>query len=309
MNLLYMSIQFKAISIADKEVITSFTLRSPYQNCDYSFANICSWRFLYHSEYAVVDDFLLIRFRLEEDKAPVYMCPAGLGDIGPSILRLEADSLSFGHPLWLLGVTADGKNRLEQAFPGGFRYIPDRDYFDYIYLREDLINLIGKGYQAKRNHINKFTRLFRYDYMPITPDLVPECLKLESKWYCANHTAEDAQELSYERRSLTFALEHAAELGLLGGAICVNHQIVAFAFGAPINENTFGVHVEKADIHYDGVYSVINQAFAYHLPEQYTYVNREEDLGIPGLRQAKTSYHPTFLLEKSTAIKKPSVKV
>ena len=110
--------------------------------------------------------------------------------------------------------------------------------------------------------------------------------------------------MSDERRSLTYALHHAEELDLTGGAIRVEGKIVAFSFGAPINHDTFGVHVEKADVSYEGAYTVINQEFSAHLPEQYTYVNREEDLGIPGLRQAKLSYQPAILLEKGAAIKK-----
>jgi hypothetical protein len=193
---------------------------------------------------------------------------------------------------------------LEQVFPKGFRFIPERDYFDYIYLREDLVMLSGKKYQAKRNHINKFSKLYRYEYKVLTPDLVPQCLALECKWYKANRTEEDALELSHERRSLTFALQHAVELDLMGGVICVEGQIVAFSFGAPINRDTFAVHVEKADVRYDGVYSVMNFEFARRIPEQYMYVNREEDLGIAGLRQSKQSYRPVFLLEKHTAVKK-----
>ena len=102
----------------------------------------------------------------------------------------------------------------------------------------------------------------------------------------------------------SYALHHFDSLGLIGGGLRVDNEIIAFSFGAPINHNTFGVHVEKADVNFDGAYTVINQEFASHLPEQYTYVNREEDLGIPGLRQAKLSYQPTILLEKSAAIKK-----
>ncbi len=299
-----MKIPFKPITLDDKDIITSFTLKSVYMNCDFSFSNMCSWRFLYNSEFAVVDNFLLIRFWIENNDRPVYMCPVGEGDITPAINLLEQDSLEHGHPLWLLGVTPTGKEELEKAFPGGFRYMPDRDYFDYIYLRDDLVNLTGKKYQPKRNHINKFIKQYQYEYMPITPELVPECLELERKWYKANRTDDDAEELSYERRSLTYALNHAKELGLIGGSICVDHQIIAFSFGAPINYNTFGVNVEKADVNYDGSYSMINKEFATHIPEQYKYINREEDLGIPGLRQSKLSYHPTILLEKHTAIKK-----
>ena len=269
-----MDIPFKPIRLEDKEIITSFTFPSDYRNCDFSFANMCSWRFLYDSEFAIVDGYLLIRFMIEDKSRFAYMMPVGDGDLAGAVRLLEEDSLKYGHPLCMLGITPDAKEQLEGALPGSFF------------------------------HINNFKKRYSYEYVPITPDIVPQCLKLECKWYKANNGDNDEEELNDERRSLTYALHHFDSLGLIGGALRVDNEIIAFSFGAPINHNTFGVHVEKADVNFDGAYTVINQEFASHLPEQYTYVNREEDLGIPGLRQAKLSYQPTILLEKSAAIKK-----
>lgn len=301
-----MQIDFKPITIDDKEVITSFTLPSPLRNCDLAFSNMCSWRFLYQSEYAVYKNFLLIRFYIEEKnrKRIAYMRPIGNGDFHDALLQLEEDSWQHGHPLLMLGVTPISKDLLEEAFPGEFSYIPERDYFDYIYLREDLTTLKGKKFQAKRNHVNKFKKQYAYEYEPLTAELVPECLEFEAKWYKANRTDDDQEELTDERKSMIFALNHFKELNLLGGAIRIDHKLVAFTFGSPINQDTFGVHVEKADTDYDGAYSIINQEFASRIPEQYVYVNREEDLGIPGLRKAKLSYNPTILLPKAAVIKK-----
>lgn len=301
-----MQIDFKPITIDDKEVITSFTLPSPLRNCDLAFSNMCSWRFLYQSEYAVYKNFLLIRFYIEEKnrKRIAYMRPIGNGDFRDALLQLEEDSWQHGHPLLMLGVTPISKDLLEEAFPGEFSYIPERDYFDYIYLREDLAMLKGKKFQAKRNHVNKFKKQYAYEYEPLTAELVPECLEFEAKWYKANRTDNDQEELTDERKSMIFALNHFKELNLLGGAIRIDHKLVAFTFGSPINQDTFGVHVEKADTDYDGAYSIINQEFASRIPEQYVYVNREEDLGIPGLRKAKLSYNPTILLPKAAVIKK-----
>lgn len=299
-----MQLDFNPITVDDKKTITSFTLSSPLRNCDLAFSNMCSWRFLYQSEFAVYKNFLLIRFRIEDKNRIAYMRPIGNGDFKDALLQLEEDSWQHGHPLLMLGVTPVSKDLLEEAFPGEFTYIPERDYFDYIYLREDLATLKGKKFQAKRNHVNKFKKQYVYEYVPLTSELIPECLELEAKWYKANRTDADQEELREERQSMIFALQHFKELDLMGGAIRIDNQLVAFTFGSPINQDTFGVHVEKADTHYDGAYSIINQEFASRIPEQYLYINREEDLGIPGLRQAKLSYNPTILLPKAAVIKK-----
>jgi len=295
-------ISFKPITIDSKEIITSFTFSSPYQNCDFSFANMCSWQFLYHSEYAVVNDFLLLRFQIEDERI-VYMFPIGNGNKKEIIRIMEEDSLENGYRLCLMGVTPEVASELECFFPHEFKYISERDYFDYIYYRTDLVELRGKKYQSKRNHINRFNKEYQYEYLPITSEIVPLCLKLEDEW-CRNGCHRYDEDLLNERRSMIYALQHLDQLGGLGGAIRVNGEIVAFAFGSPINKDTFGVHVEKADTRIEGIYSVINQLFTLHIPEQYIYINREEDLGIEGLRKAKLSYHPVILLEKNIAIKK-----
>jgi len=297
---------FKPITLEDKNVIRSFTFYSGLQNCDFAFANMCSWSFLYDSGYTVVDGFLLIRFYVKKEgrRHSAYMFPVGKGNLKQAIERLDNDAQVMGFPLLLLGLTPESRHVVNSLFPEQFTFIPERDYFDYIYLRDDLITLAGKKYQPKRNHINKFKKQYDYEYQPLTPDMAPQCMALEHIWRQANHSEKDQKSLSLEQRSMVFAIHHFNELGLLGGAILVDGKIIAFTYGSPINHYTFGVHVEKADIRYDGIFSVMNQEFAAHIPEQYTYINREEDLGLPGLRKSKLSYHPTILLEKNAAEKK-----
>jgi len=297
---------FKPIQIEDKETIIAFTYPNNLQNCDYAFANMCSWRFLYNSEYVIHDRFLIIRFYFQEKerKHLAYMFPLGDGDLQQTIDWMEKDSESLGHPLTILGVTPEAKTLLDTLLPHHFSYILERNYFDYIYLRDDLVTLSGKKFQPKRNHINKFKKLYDYTYSDITQDITVKCKELEQVWYEANKVEENNEDLFHERDSMNFALDHFSELGLLGGAIMVDEKIIAFTYGSPINHTTFGIHVEKADIRYEGVFSVISQEFAKHIPPQYNYINREEDLGIPGLRQSKLSYHPCLILEKNAAIKR-----
>lgn len=229
------------------------------------------------------------------------MMPVGQGDPEKELIeKLIEDSQLEGEPLRLMGVCQGMKKRLNDILPEEFEFTTNRDYSDYIYLRSDLATLTGKKFQSKRNHINRFKKEYTYKYVPITPDRVQECLYLEAEW-CKANDCDKQDGTGNERQAIVFALEHFEELGLSGGILYANDKIVAFTFGMPINKETFGVHVEKADTTVDGAYAMINFEFANHIPETFTYINREEDLGIEGLRKAKLSYQPETILEKFVA--------
>lgn len=291
-------ISFKDIELSDRELITRYTQNSPRRNCDLSFSNLCSWRFLYNTQFAILDGYLLLKFWVEEEL--VYMMPIGNGDLKKVLEALIEDAHQEGKPFCLLGICSGMCSELETFMPGKFQFTADRDYADYLYLRTDLATLSGKKLQAKRNHVNKFKRTYNYEYTPITPDRIQECLELEAIW-CKANNCDQHEGTGNERRALVYALRHFDELGLMGGILHVDGKIVAFTFGMPINQDTFGVHVEKADTSIDGAYAMINHEFAKHIPEQYIYINREEDLGIEGLRKAKLSYQPAIILDKYMA--------
>lgn len=292
-------IEFKDITVEDKDTITSFTMNSCRRNCDLSFSNLCSWRFMYNTKFAVIDNFLVFKFWLHGRVS--YMMPVGQDDPEKELIeKLIEDSQLEGEPLRLMGVCQGMKKRLNDILPGKFEFTTNRDYSDYIYLRSDLATLTGKKFQSKRNHINRFKKEYTYKYVPITPDRVQECLYLEAEW-CKANDCDKQDGTGNERQAIVFALEHFEELGLSGGILYANDKIVAFTFGMPINKETFGVHVEKADTTVDGAYAMINFEFANHIPETFTYINREEDLGIEGLRKAKLSYQPETILEKFVA--------
>lgn len=292
-------ISFKDITLADKDTITSFTMKSDRRNCDLSFSNLCSWRFLYDTKFAVVDNFLVFKFWAGEQLA--YMIPIGTGDLKAILRKLIEDADKEKQSFCMLGVCSNMRVDLETTLPSQFVFTEDRDYADYIYLKSDLSTLKGKKFQSKRNHINRFRNTYPdYEYTPITPDRIQECLDLEAEW-CKVNNCDQQEGTGNERRALIYALHNFEALGLTGGILHVNSKIVAFTFGMPINHETFGVHVEKADTNIEGAYAMINYEFANHIPEQYIYINREEDLGLEGLRRAKLSYHPEILLEKYVA--------
>ncbi len=311
-------IRFNNLTENDKGLIHSFTLWGVGQNCDLSFSNLISWKFLYNTQYAIVDDYLIFRFYARHHLA--YMTPIarpkvqedGTFKVGKcddcfvKIIRaIREDSIAMGHPFLMLGACNYVKELSEKYFPDTLDIKPNRDHSDYVYLREKLINLSGKKLQSKRNHINKFRSLYpQYEYRELTLDMIPQCLELERKWRISSGEESEEEELTEELRSMTRAFNRWDKLGIIGGTIFVDDNLVAFTFGCPVNHNTFDVCVEKADISYDGAFNIINQEFAKHIPEQYVYINREEDLGDEGLRKAKLSYKPEFLIEKYTIMEK-----
>lgn len=314
-------IRFHDISARDRELIQRYTLNGTGRNCDLSFANLISWRFLYDTQFAIVDDYIVFRFytgRHLAYMAPIpkpviqsdgsYKVPEDSSCPASVIRKMRDDAIAMGHPFLLIGCSGSLTDCLEEIMPGEFTFKAERDYFDYIYLREKLASLSGKHLQGKRNHCNKFRSLYpNYEYRPLTKSLIPECLKLEEVW--REQTKQDAgeeenAELSEELRAMTRAFVNWDYINCLGGCIFVDGQLVAFTFGCPINNDTFDVCVEKANISYEGSFSIINQEFARHLPEQYVYMNREEDLGAEGLRKAKLSYKPAILLEKYSIMEK-----
>lgn len=294
--------KFKPIEIKDKDLINSYIIPSDEQDCDLSFANLFTWHFQTDSSYAIIQNNLVIRFS-NPDEGHEYYLPFGNDNCISAIEELKKTSLYAGERLCLRGITPQLQEKLEQYNPTLWDYSENRDYFDYIYSRQELAELKGKNYQPKRNHVNKFRKSYKYTYEPLIPSAIPECLEFESAW-CMKHGYIENDNIRNERRSLTTAFKHWNELDLTGFIIRIEGKIIAFTFGHPINHNTFGIHYEKADVNIDGAYSAINQHFAASLPEQYIYLNREEDLGIPGLRQAKLSYHPVKMLKKARAILK-----
>ena len=288
---------FHPVTIDDKETLQSFFNKVSYGNCDFSFSNIFSWRHYYDTTFAVEDDFLYFRFQPAED-LPGYLFPVGTGNIKAAVERLQQDADERGTELSLYAITQRMFDLLEEAMPGKFIYEKGRDWYEYIYSSEDLITLKGKKLQAKRNHINKFKRTYQWEYLPITREIIPDCLKLYDRWCVENGGCNSEQSLIEERIATQNAFRYFEKLGLIGGALRINGEILAYSYGQPLTKDIFGVHAEKCLYEIDGGFTMINREFAEHNCAAYTYINREEDLGKDSLRQAKLSYHPVILLEK-----------
>ena len=287
-------IEFKPVRLEDKQTIERYTMPSGIYNCDLAFANMYCWQAMYHSAWAVIDGFLVIRFQIGGGEKIGYMQPVGEGDFARIIPALREDAHAHGQRLRIIGLTDEGREMVRNMHAGLFAFESDRGMEDYVYNADDLRNLTGRRYQPKRNHINRFEAAYDYRYEELTPALAPECMRLEREWR-AGHDSH-AAELTAEQRAMQRAFDHFGELELRGGALFVGEKI-----GSAINDEAFCIHVEKADTRYDGAFTMINRLFAQHLPPHYTLIDREEDLGLEGLRQSKLSYHPLFLQPKLTA--------
>ena len=187
---------------------------------------------------------------------------------------------------------------LEKLYPDTFEITYDRDSADYVYEREKLANLSGKKYHGKKNHVNKFKKTYPdWTYESITDENVEDCFQMALGWRNANDVDED-DEKNAEMTVAMNSLRLFKELGLRGGLLRVNGEVVAFSIGEPVSDDTMVVHIEKARADIEGAYAMINQQFVLHETEGFTYINREDDVGEEGLRKAKLSYHPVFMVEK-----------
>jgi len=176
---------------------------------------------------------------------------------------------------------------------------PTREHFDYVYKSEDLIQLAGRKYHSKRNHIYQLERKFDFTYTPLNRDLIDSCLALAENW-CEWHRCEEDMNLLDEWEAVRQAINNFEDLKIEGGVIQIDNKVEAFALGELLNEQTGVVHIEKANPEIPGLYAVINQQFCEKQWRMVPYVNREQDLGEPGLRKAKESYYPDHLEEKFT---------
>ena len=278
---------FHPLTLSDQEAMQAVTLNSGRRNCNYTFANLLGWQFWYKTEVCVLQGAVVLRYIYEGERAYTVCTADNLNEELVRALLSDSDG-----NLTIYGLEDPQFSLLTSQF--SISVEPLRDQYDYIYRRSDLALLQGGHLQAKRNHVNRFKADNPdFEYRPLTPELFDECRRLTGVW----QEEKDASEtISVERQVMETVFGSWDALGMIGGSIWVNGHMVAFSYGAAVTNDTFDICVEKADRNIEGAFAIINQQFAEHLPEQYIYVNREEDMGLPGLRKAKLSYHPEILL-------------
>jgi len=262
------------------------------------------WRVPYHIQWAVEDDVLYMINEYDGKLAALqpFCEPEKWPEATKKILAFFKER---ERPVYLMGLEKDYAAFLQnegQAI-AAFDVTGDRDNADYVYLAEKLMTLSGRKLHLKKNHLNAFHKLYpQAEYLPITSDLIPACRKELESWYAMrSEELEDDPFIGYERAAIHEVFDNYEAFQLKGGVIRIDGRVVAFTFGEALNTDTAVIHVEKADPNVRGAYPAINQGFVSHAWSDMTYINREEDMGLPGLRKAKESYKPEKMIEKFNA--------
>ena len=298
-------ISFKSPELSDRQWVQSLLATEGSLGCEYNFTNIYLWSRAYPQRITRLGGRLLVE--IQGRLGPCCLYPAGSGPLATAVDALAGHAADRRIPLTFVCVTQEQRAALEEACPGRFVFEEDRAGFDYLYDIDRLADLPGKKLHAKRNHIHRFDERFP-DWLlePITPANVPECVELERRWANLRQgdVGEDPETISEETVAVIEALYHMDALGLEGALIRAEGSPVAFSLGGLITPECFDVNFEKAFGDIQGAYAAVNRELARLVRARHPgvkWLNREDDLGLEGLRRAKLSYYPDLLLTKYTA--------
>lgn len=288
-----MALDFKLIEIGDKEKLSGYLKNNTYLGWDYCFDMLYIWN-VFGEMRVATNDFAAFVYTKFFGKCVYY--PPYTDTMENQIRAIDVirnESLTRGCLMRVVGISKEVAERLD---PEIYDIETDRDNSDYIYNASDLINLSGKKFHSKRNFVSRFKRLYSYEFREYTDADRDAVFGLYDDWH--DHAGHETLEL--ERKVITRALDNYKELGLKIGVITIDGKLAAFSISSVENDLVAHAMIEKGDTKYEGIYQIINQQTAENFFQGVQYVNREEDMGIEGLRKAKLSYNPVLLLDKYT---------
>lgn len=292
------SIEFKEIDLQDKIIVQHYLTQDNFMISDIAFGNLFIWRLARTIEFAILCDCLVIKTTYQ-DRNPFFFFPIGNGDKVACIRHLHSYCKDLDITFEFHSLEKKNLDFLLSVYPNNTKYFLNRDRSDYIYLTKNLIELSGRKYHKKKNHLNRFFEEYQgFSFEKINEANLEELKVTWATW----DNSGDNEGLKNESKGIFEVFNHYNALGFEGGLLRFDSKIIAFSFGEIISQNLCIIHIEKADIAYRGAYQAINQQLLYHCFNHITYANREEDLGIEGLRKAKMSYNPDIILEKYEAI-------
>lgn len=295
--------RLRPVGISSKEQLVPFFDNVIYEACEYSFMTIYMWQHVYNTSYIIKDDYLLI-FGNYDDVNFAIQPITDEKNYKKAFDHIDGCFKEMSQKVNMRAITKPWVDYLTQSFPGRFEVTSERDAFDYLYDADKLRTLSGRKYHSKKNHFNSFMKEYgsRFEYKRLEQKDFKSAIDLMEKWA---EDKEKDQNLVGERLAVEKVFKNHSRLQETKVAgIYVDNVLEAFTFGEMLNPDTLVVHVEKANPHIRGLYVAINKMFLENEFPDVQYVNREEDLGIEGLRQAKLSYKPIDMIEKYSVIEK-----
>jgi len=288
---------FKPIEIGDRPGMIDLLREWRPGTSELTFTNLFIWRKHFNFQWSRHSECLCVigRENSGPDFALAPVGPCDRMDAGAAVLRWLKETKGVRAPAI---ERADEALAAEAARLSGLTVEEKREHFDYVYLTRDLIDLPGNRNRNKRNHINQFFRAYRsYVYEEFNDRHIEAALNLQEKW-CTLRRCEEDLNLLGEWDAIREILSNYRALEVAGAVIIVEGEVKAFTLGEPLSEDMALIHIEKADPGIPGLYQLINQQFCARRWDQMKFINREQDLGIPGLREAKLSYNPDHFVKK-----------
>lgn len=297
--------EFKKVVLEDRKLIDGYMMKYGGGSCQHSFIAMYDMDGKYGDRFFERDGFLyILRTGLSHDNIRSYLCPMGDPMDGQgfasAIDTILEDAHSHGCKAQFNTVIEKDRDRIMQAKPGVFDYVEARDSFEYIHTYEHLANMEGSQFASKRQDINSFFKTYgsrtKIDY--IKPEYIDEIRSFQRYWFEQWKLSEKPVHLDHEQEGIMNVLDHYDELGVNGIVVIVDGRIRGYAYGVPISDGYYDVLIEKGDRQIKDIYRPLNREFVRMCCKGYKYINREEDCGDDGLRQAKMSNKPDFFIKK-----------
>jgi hypothetical protein len=288
---------FKPLGLEDRDLFLRYLGDYNFNTYEYSFLTLFIWKKMCQVEYSIIEDALIIK-KTEKKPGSYFMQPIGYNDLKKIVFKLDEikkSSKDFNN--LFRDIEFPLLYELIDNFGENVFLCEDINNFDYIYNSKDLITLSGQKFHRKKNQYNQFIRTYQFQLKDISEKgVASDCVDFAYKWYESNK--KGGYQLSYELEGIEDIMKYYDLLNVKGVAVYVHDELIGFSLGEILNSNMAVVHIEKADPKYKGVYAFINSALTETHFSQIKYVNRQEDLGIKGLRKAKRSYNPVMLEKK-----------
>lgn len=294
-------LEFRPITLKDKKWMDPILKSENSRSADYNFGNLYVWDRYYRMLVSRHEDRIILK--VFSGDAPMYSYPIGSGDIKSAFEEMINIAESEGNALAVCGVEEEGRQIMEDLYPGRFVFELDEDECDYMYLAEKLSTFSGKALHGQKNHCNYFEKTYSWEFRELTRELIPECLDMLRCWTETNRDRLD-RSITVEHDAAVRGFASFECLDLEGGVLFADGRIVGYSVGEMTNEDTFDVHFEKAVTEIKGAYPMVCREMtrlAMSKHEGLVYMNREDDMGLEALRNAKMNLKPEYILKKYIA--------